>query len=506
MGSNKIYKTKPKVKKETDYSYVGKLNNKLRSFYPRSDVILVTFQPGIIENLNDIRKITSLPLGPGINFKHGFATFLIPPDENIDSIIKDIENNPAVANVIPALVDDEDHTRYFLPDEFTVQFSKKLDNNQIIQIIKEYNIDIVIPQRTYGYYTLGVPADRGLFEMINIFLKLSEVVFSEPSEAGFNDQLEYIPPDPYFPKLWGFRNIGQTIKGFMGKPGSDIKITYAWNIIKGNPKVIIVVIDTGADLNHSDLRNNFLDRGTEDWNFAEEGSPIPQDDEGHGTHITGTIAAVENNQLVLGITPQCKVMNLRIDLRAGLNTNRADAINYVIEFYRQNPDFRFIINCSWRMNGDHEGVRNAIRNAIDNNILVIAAAGNSNKNIDITSEYPAIYDGVIAVAATDQRDRKASFSNYGNRINVSAPGENIYSTILNGYGGFLDGTSMATPHVCAVAALIWSSNLRFTSTGVKNIIENTCDEINSRNPNYRNKLGKGRINAFKAVSLSSQIS
>ena len=355
MNINKNVNSKPRVNKETDYSYVSKSDNKTRSFSPRKDLILVTFQPGFIQTLDDVREITSLPIGPGINYKRGFATFLIPPNGDIDFIIEDLEKNPQIANVILALVDERESTRYFLPDEFTVQFSKELDNNQITAIIKEYDIDLILPHRTRGYYTLGVPANKGLFEMINIFIKIPAVIFSEPSEAGFNDQLEYVPIEPYFSKLWGFRNIGQTIKGFVGLPSADVKVTQAWNINKGDPKVIVVVIDTGANLNHADLRNNFVNRGIEDWNFADETNPIPQDDEGHGTHITGTIGAEENNQLVLGIAPLCKVIPLRIDLRAGVITNRADAINYVTEFAELRSDFRYVVNCSWKMNGDHEG-------------------------------------------------------------------------------------------------------------------------------------------------------
>jgi subtilisin family serine protease len=122
-------------------------------------------------------------------------------------------------------------------------------------------------------------------------------------------------------------------------------------------------------------------------------------------------------------------MPLRIDLRAGMNQNRADAINYVAQRAASETGRRFVINCSWKMSGDHTGVRTAIENAASSNVVVVFAAGNANSNTDTTPEYPGVYPQVMAVAAIDQDGRRAWFSNYGTNVDVNAPGVNIYSSL-----------------------------------------------------------------------------
>jgi outer membrane protein assembly factor BamB len=145
-------------------------------------------------------------------------------------------------------------------------------------------------------------------------------------------------------------------------------------------------------------------------------------------------------------------------------------------------------------------VHNAIINAVGKNVVVCFAAGNDNNNIDVTPQYPAIYPEVIAVGATDSKDVRASFSNYGTKVDVSAPGVSIYSTMPGNTYGFLDGTSMASPHAAGVSALIWSRNKKLTNQQVRDILQNNCDNIDAKNPGFAGKLGKGRINAFRALS------
>jgi subtilisin family serine protease len=343
------------------------------------------------------------------------------------------------------MVDQDGLERYFLPDEFTVQFQEEISKERAEEIIRERGSHILVEQRTPGYYTLGVPEGRGLFETIREFSDLEEVAFAEPSEAGFNDALlPYIPDDPDFSRLWGLRNTGQAVNGTSGTNDADIDAPEAWDLVRGHADVIVAVIDTGADLNHSDLQVNILPRGTEDWDFADPNDPSPDDSDSHGTHVAGTVAAVDNTVGVIGVAPACRIMPLRVDLTAGMNQNRADAINYVGQQATANPNRRYVINCSWRMNGDHTGVRTAIQNAVNRNVVVVFAAGNNNQNTDITPQYPGVYPEVIAVAALDQQDRKAIFptwgSNFGSNVDVSAPGVNIWSTVLVNNYGFKSGT------------------------------------------------------------------
>jgi hypothetical protein len=264
--------------------------------------------------------------------------------------------------------------------------------------------------------------------------------------------------------------------------------------------VIVAVIDTGADLDHDDLAGNILPRGSQDWDFADSADSVPEDEDGHGSHVAGTAAGVDNTVGVIGVAPGCRVMPLRIDLRAGQNQNRADAINFVASQSRAQPDRRYVVNCSWRMSGDHAGVREAIRAAVRDNVVVVFAAGNANSNTDISPQFPGVYPEAIAVAALDQNDVRAGFSNFGTNVDVAAPGVNIWSALPGGTHGFLDGTSMASPHVAGVAALVWSRNKHLTNEQVRRIVESTCDSVDAVNPGFVGMLGRGRVNALRAVT------
>ncbi|MBL7742771.1 MAG: S8 family serine peptidase [Chitinophagaceae bacterium] len=491
---------KPKVKKENKFSYTNKLTKKSVKFTPVEDEVVVTFQPGSTsETARSAMEKSSMSITEGMNMQRGFAVFSdasVPKEKSKKDHLTDETN---VANALPVMVDQEGLKRFFLPDEFTVQFKETVTKKDAEALIKKLGNKILVEQRTPGYYTLEVPEGEGLFENIQKFGELEDVAFAEPSEAGFNDALQYLPDDHDFPVLWAMRNTGQVVNSIAGTLDADIDATDAWDINRGKPEVVIAVIDTGCDMDHPDLKANLLPRGTEDWDFADAGDPSPDDSDIHGTHVAGTAAAIDNTVGVIGVAPQCRIMPLRVNLTAGMNQNRADAINFVATHAAANPSRRYVINCSWKMSGDHAGVHNAIINAVSKNVVICFAAGNANTNIDVTAQYPAVYPEVIAVAATNQKDVKASFSNYGTKVDVSAPGVNIYSSIPDNTYTYLDGTSMASPHVAGLAALIWSRNKTLTNAQVRNIIQSTCDNIDVKNPGFAGKLGKGRINAYNAL-------
>jgi len=494
--------SRPKVKAENEFVYTNKFMRKQIRFAPRADELMATFEPTAEGDVAaSVMEAAGMSISEGINPERGFAVFRVPAGQDVAAASASLEAHPAIANTLPVMVDDEGLTRYFLPDEFTVQFREGVSKEEAERIIAAQGSRILVEQRTPGYYTLAVPEGKGLFETLRAFSDLPEVAFAEPSEAGFNDDL-YLPDDPDFPRLWGLHNTGQTVEGVAGTADADIDAPEAWDITRGNPNVIVAVIDTGADLDHPDLLANFLPRGAEDWDFADGPDPSPDDTNGHGTHVAGTAAGVDNTTGVIGVAPNCRIMPLRVNLTAGMNQNRADAINFVASHAVANPSRRYVINCSWRMNGDHAGVHSAIQNAVSKSVVVCFAAGNANADIDVTPQYPAVYPEVIAVAATDNRDVRASFSNYGTKVDVSAPGVNIYSTYPNNTYAYLSGTSMASPHVAGLAALIWSRNPTLSNAQVRAIIESTCDNIDAKNPNFAGKLGKGRINAFKALSAT----
>jgi subtilisin family serine protease len=495
---------RPTVSPESDYNYTDKSSGRQLSFTPKRDEAMVTFQERASEaSLNETLQATPLSsVSQGFNLDRGFAAVYVDPNQDMDAATRSLEDRSEIANSIPVMLDQDGLDRYFLPDEFTVQFREGIGKEQAEQVIQERGSNILVEQRTPGYYTLTVPEGKGLFETIRAFSDLEEVTFAEPSEVSFNSALSYIPDDPNFPQLWGLHNTGQTVNGVAGTADADIDAPEAWDVARGDPNVIVAVIDTGADLDHPDLQANILPRGSEDWDFADAGDPVPDDMDGHGTHVAGTAAAVDNAVGVIGVAPRCRIMPLRVDLTTGMNQNRADAINYVArqaDDDDDDDDRRFVINCSWRMNGDHAGVRTAIQKAVDNNVVVVFAAGNDGRNTDITPQFPGVYPEVIAVAWLDQRDQKSPSSNFGTNVDVSAPGENIFSSFPNDTHAFLRGTSMASPHVAGLAALVWSRNRRLKNRQVRRVIEDTCDNIDAVNPGFVGLLGRGRINAFRAV-------
>ncbi len=495
---------KAKVKTESRYTYTNKFSSKKLTFKPKPDEVMASFKPDMDERAaRDVMSATSMAMSRGLDLERGFAVFQVGPDADAAAASESLASQSNIANTVPVMEDNEGLTRYFMPDELTVQFSDAVSETMAEEIIADMDCQIVEKQRTPGYYTISVPEGKGLFETLQALSKRDEVAFAEPSEVGFDDEL-YYPSDTEFPKLWGLHNTGQTVNGASGAIDADIDAPHAWDLEQGDRNVVVSVIDTGCDMDHPDLLANLLPRGTEDWDFADPNDESPEDSGTHGTHVCGTAAAVDNSSGVIGVAPRCRLMPLRVNLMSGFNANRADAINYVAAQAAAHPEMRYVINCSWKMSGDHAGVHNAIIKAVQSNVLVCFAAGNANQNIDKIPQYPAIYPEVVAVAATDQQDVRAWFSNYGNKVDVSAPGVNIYSTVPNNSFSYKDGTSMSSPHVAGLAALIWSHNPDLSNAQVRKIIEDSCDNIDAKNPGFAGLLGKGRINAFRALSLTPQ--
>ncbi|MDP9794435.1 subtilisin family serine protease [Catenuloplanes nepalensis] len=481
---------------DQDYWYPDKLTGRPVRLRAKPGEAVVTVAAGDLDQLTGNAAVRSL--SRGANLRRGFAAVFVAPGR----AAADLSGADGIANSIPVLVDGDGLDRYFLPDELTVQFRDGVSETAAQDVITSLGSRVLVRQRTPGYYTLAVPDSQALFATIRAFAERPEVAFAEPSEAGFDDALAHVPTDPDFGLLWGMRNTGQTVNGVAGTAGIDIGATVAWDVLRGDPDVIVTVIDTGADLDHPDLAANLLPRGNEDWDFADAADPSPDDTDVHGTHVAGTAAGAENTSGVVGVAPRCRIMPLRIDLTAGMNQNRADAINYVVAQAGAFPDRRYVINCSWRTSGDHAGIRTAIQNAAANDVVVVFAAGNANTNTDVTPQYPGVYPEVISVAALDQDGVRATFSNFGSTVDVAAPGVNIWSSMPDDTHGFLDGTSMASPHVAGLAALVWSAAPELSGAEVRAVVEDACDNVDALNPGFAGQLGRGRINAGRAVELA----
>ena len=329
-----------------------------------------------------------------------------------------------------------------------------------------------------------------------------------------------VPNDPFMTRLWGLDNLGQTVNWSAGAPDADIDAREAWSVSTGSPDVVVAVIDTGVELAHPDLAANIWVNQGEDcpgcrtngsdddgngyvddwrgWDFVN-GDNNPTDDMGHGTHVSGTIAAVGNNGLgVAGVTWSTKVMPLKFLSAAGTGTV-ADAISAILY---ANANGAAILNNSWGGDEFSQALLDAIEQTDANGALFVAAAGNSYVNSDLEPNYPSGYEAanVVSVGATDQYDRRAWFSNYGTRtVDLGAPGTNIYSTWLGGSYRFQDGTSMAAPHVSGAAALAKAVFPGASGVGLKALLLRTVDPISGLSGT--NRTG-GRLNVDRAARCS----
>lgn len=296
------------------------------------------------------------------------------------------------------------------------------------------------------------------------------VAYAEPD---YEIRVTAIPNDPSFSQLWGLNNTGQT----GGTPDVDIDAPEAWDINTGSGNTIVAVIDTGVDYLHPDLAANMWVNGDEiagnsiddDGNgyiddihgydfFNNDGNPM--DDHNHGTHVAGTIGAVGNNGVgIAGVNWNVQIMALKF-LGANGSGSVSDAIE-AIEYAVANG--ATISSNSWGFNGNFsQPLYDAISSARDEDHIFVAAAGNGNafgfgQDNDVNPFYPASLDldNIVVVAATDHNDNRAIFSNFGAvSVDLAAPGVNIYSTTRNNTYSAFNGTSMATPHVSGVVALV----------------------------------------------------
>jgi serine protease len=343
------------------------------------------------------------------------------------------------------------------------------------------------------------------------------VVFAEPD---YRVSLNLLPDDPSFGNLWGLNNDGSG----GGTLDSDIDAPEAWDVITGRHETIVAVIDTGIDYNHPDLaaniwvnadeipgnridddKNGYVD-DVHGFDFVNRDGD-PMDDHFHGTHVAGTIGAVgDNGQGIAGVNWSIQIMALKfLDSSGGGYTSDAiEALNYAV------ANGAIASNNSWGGGGFSAAFQTAVQNAANKGHIFVAAAGNDGSNNDTEPFYPAGYnvDNVVSVAATDRNDNLAYFSNYGSKsVELAAPGVNIYSTFPTRLtdamrdGGFsthyasISGTSMATPHVTGVIALVASLHPDWSYEQIIEQVLNTVDVI----PGAVNTITGGRLNAAAAV-------
>lgn len=338
------------------------------------------------------------------------------------------------------------------------------------------------------------------------------VVYSEPNYIYH----VFIPNDPEFQKQWGMLNVGQAdTSGQTGIAGVDIGISQLWeNGITGKKNIRVAIIDTGIQWDHPDLADNLFTNAAEiagngrdddgngfvddvhGWNFAAN-TNASSDDNGHGTHCAGVIGGIGNNGTgVAGVNWNVSLLPVKFLDAEGSGTleGAVNAINYA-RIMKVN-----VMSNSWGGGGYSAAMADAITQAGQQGILFVAAAGNDGTSNDGDKPtYPGSYElpNVIAVAATDNRDTLASFSNFGTKhVHVAAPGVSVFSTYMGSTYKSLNGTSMATPHVAGIAALLFSEHPEWTYDIIKDRLIKTSTPVRA----LRKKVAAGgRVNAYNAL-------
>lgn len=281
-----------------------------------------------------------------------------------------------------------------------------------------------------GVQQVKLPAGMTVEQALELYRDDPDVEYAEPNYYRY---VKGIPTDPDFDLLWGLLNTAQTIferdvcppfqPFVIGSAGADISVTTAWDTATDCSGKVVAIIDTGADYNHPDLVGNIAARGHD---FVDN-DDNPMDADGHGTHVAGTIAAAGNNgRGITGVCWSAQLMILRAFDAFGIATT--GQIISAMAYARTHG--AHVINASYGGGDFSQAERDEILNLNAAGILLIAAAGNEGVSNDTTPSYPASYNlpNIIAVAASDQNDNLACFSNYGQTsVHVAAPGTNIYS-------------------------------------------------------------------------------
>lgn len=382
--------------------------------------------------------------------------------------------------------DENGHTSHYNINEVVVKFKQPPTEAQLQQIKTDIqsNAEAQKLGETYVFQSNALEAKQ----LIKYFEKW-DVHYTEPHYLYLTNN----QPD-------GVRIPAEPATDIV--PNDELYSQYQWNlpiiateegwkVDRGSGDVVVAVIDTGVDMTHPDLRDRILPG----LNVVAQNNN-PQDDVGHGSHVAGIIAASTNNGIgVAGMTWYNSVLPVKVLDQSGAGSTYAVAQGIIWATDRGAK----VINLSLGNYANAEFLHDAVKYAYSKDVVLIAASGNDN-----TSQpgYPAAYPEVLAVAATDSKKNRAPFSNFGDYIDVAAPGVSIASTYTGQQYAALSGTSMASPHAAALAALIRSVNPLLTNTEVMDIMRNSAEDLGT--PGKDAEFGYGQIDVNNAIQQAMQ--
>jgi len=351
---------------------------------------------------------------------------------------------------------------------------KPIATEEIFKIHQQNKAKVIKEIKVLRIYQVEISTETTLEETIKKYKENPNVIYAEPNFVG--KTFATIPNDLHFNKQWAVKKT---------------ELDKAWDLGKGGPEIVVAVLDTGVDLGHPDLKENLIPG----YDFIND-DPEPMDDNGHGTLVAGVIAAKgENGEGIAGVSWYSKIMPIKITNKEGIGDyfTLAQGIIYAVDNGVK------IINLSIGGYAYSELLKEAVDYALNKGSILVAGVGDENTN---TPVYPAYYEGVIGVAATDPEDKIFFQSNYGEFIDLYAPGVEIYSTALNGEYAYRSGSSMASAYVSGVIALILSLDVSLSREDIEKIIY-PADYV--RRDDYKMTYGYGRINAYRSILTASKI-
>lgn len=380
--------------------------------------------------------------------------------------------------------------------EFKKIFVQPTNANQVQTTSQQFLPDLG------NIYEAKFSGNQSITNVINNLLADEQIAYAEPSYIYYTS---YLPNDANY-----------NLQSYLGK----VQAPQAWDILKNASSVVIGIVDSGSDLQHQDLaaniylntadpingidddRDGYIDN-YQGWDFVglssatmigDNDPDVKSDTTDHGVHVSGIASAVSDNGVgVASIAFNAKLLIVK----AGADNN-GRAIYKGYEGIKYAADHSAtIINCSWGGAGGGQFGQDMIDYAIAKGCLVVAAAGNENVEEPI---FPAAYDGVLAVASVTLNDTKSSFSNYNYKVDITAIGSGVYNTLNGNRYGSYSGTSMASPMVASAAALVKAKYPQYSGIQIGELLRQTSDAIDNINPTFAGKLGKGRLNVYRALT------
>jgi hypothetical protein len=404
-----------------------------------------------------------------------------------------------------------DYVPQDVPHVFDRTGFTSIDNflNEIGATRVELKFPYTLPPKPGGaditrYYNVFFPESLPVPDVCRDFAKVEGIETAEPW------QIDYLLLDHNDP----FRNNQYALNLTQANAAHDIST--------GSRVAPIAIVDTGVFLAHSDLNRNLWinpgedldgngvidanDRNQRDddrngrtddfygWDFMGPDND-PNDVDGHGTHCAGDASAVTNNRVgIASIGYSCAIMAVRSGAGQTIQYGY-EGVDYAVRNGAK------VISCSWGGYGGNQWTEQVMQSALDNDVLVICAAGNDNRD---RLHYPSAYESVVAVAATNSNDGKAGFSNYGDWVDVSAPGVDILSTVPGNQYAYYSGTSMACPIAAGLAVLLRSTYTEMTALEIRAILLQGADNIDNNLDQFAGQMGSGRINAFRSLELGNR--